>query len=207
MFHAPPVATVVRNRNNLSPASTIGVTSAAAAPAPRPRTPPRPRRSRRSQRNVLRLSAPRAAICLTPGRSVLNETPASVGGASLPPDSPYKCPAAVGIPDPSTARVLKNKDEKKYDEGYDSDGEIGPFFDAIADEIRAGVEIEDVDEGLPTTMGGDGTDASPEPSDNPDWFIVESDLMGLKADDLRIQIKRRGVVPRGKKGDLQNMLK
>ena len=56
-------------------------------------------------------------------------------------------------------------------------------------------------------MGGDGTDASPAPSDNPDWLIVESDLMGLKADDLRIQIKRRGVVPRGKKADLQNMLK
>ena len=111
VFHAPPVATVVRNRNNLSPTSTIGVTSAAAAPRTAPRTPRHPRRSQCSRRKVTHASP--GGLFSTARRSALNETPASVDGASLPPDSPYKCPAAVGIPDPSTARVLKNKDEKK----------------------------------------------------------------------------------------------
>ena len=113
VFHAPPVATVVRNRNNLSPTSTIGVTSAAAAPRTAPRTPRHPRRSRRSRRKVTHACASPGGPFSTPRRSVLNETPASVDGASLPPDSPYKCPVAVGIPDLSTARVLKNKEEKK----------------------------------------------------------------------------------------------
>ena len=141
-FHAPPVATVQRNRNNQSPTSTIGVTSAAAAPL----TPPRPRRSQRSQRPQRNVT-----------RACYDESPATLDGASLPPESPYqspyKCPPAVGIPDPKPARAIKNTDEDKFNEGYDSDGEIGPFFDAVEDEINADVEVDDVDDGLPTSMG------------------------------------------------------
>ena len=145
---------VKRKRNNQSPTSTIGVTSAAAAP----RTPPCPRRSRRSGRKVTHYSASPVDFISTPGKLTLDETPANLDGESLPPESPYKCPAAVGIPDPRPARVLANKDKDKYDEGYDFDGVIGPFLDAVEKETTAGVEIEDVDKGLPMSMGGDGTD-------------------------------------------------
>ena len=61
-----------------------------------------------------------------------------------------------GINEPSPARVIPNADDDKYKKGYDSEGEIGPLFDAVADEIEANVEVEDEDAGLPTTMGGMG---------------------------------------------------
>ena len=69
------------------------------------------------------------------------------------------------------------------------------------------VEIEDCDEGLPTSIGGDGTDASPTASEKDDWFIEENKLVGMKDDNLRTEIRRRGVKPKGNKGGLQNMLK
>ena len=56
-------------------------------------------------------------------------------------------------------------------------------------------------------MGVDGTNTRPAPSDNPDWLIKESVLMNIKVDDLKTAIRRRGVVPKGKRSDLQNMLK
>ena len=129
----------------------------------------------------------------------------------LPPESPnqspYKCPPAVGIPDPKPVRAIKNTDEDKFNEGYDSDGEIGPFFDAVEDEINADVEVDDVDDGLPTSMGGDGTDAAPSPSDtSSDWFIEGSDIMRMTADVLKKEIRRRCVVPKGNKKPLQIML-
>lgn len=75
----------------------------------------------------------------------------------MPPAKKAKSPSiaieAVGIPTSGETRVIKNLDENKYDEGYDSDGEIGPFVDAIVNEPDRDVEDEDVD--LPPTMLGE----------------------------------------------------
>ena len=125
----------------------------------------------------------------------------------MPPESPYKITDEPGINEPPPARVISNADDDKYEEGYDSEGEIGPFFDAVADEIEANVEVEDEDAGLPTTMGGDGTNAAPAEGDKADWYVAKGDVIKLKMEDLKAEIRRRGVVPKGKKGDLQNMLR
>ena len=51
----------------------------------------------------------------------------SVDDACMPPESPYRISDTPGIPDPKPIREILNKDEKKYEDGYDTDGEKGPF--------------------------------------------------------------------------------
>ena len=67
----------------------------------------------------------------------------------------------MGIPTSKPPRKIKNVDESKWEEGYDSDGEIGPFLDAVAGETTRGVEEED--EGfVPASMVRDGAAEAPE---------------------------------------------
>ena len=80
------------------------------------------------------------------------------------------------IPNPKVAQIIVNKDEDKYNNGYNSDGAIGPFLDAAAEEYILEGNIGDVDAGLPKSIGGDGTDAAPAPSKKPDWYC----LFGVK---------------------------
>jgi len=89
----------------------------------------------------------------------------AASGSSLPPESPYKespheTTEAVGIPNSNPCRIIANTDENKYEEGYDSDGALGPFYDAVAGEVDIDAFVDDVDLGLPESMGGDGTDAA-----------------------------------------------
>ena len=84
--------------------------------------------------------------------------------AMMPPTSPKKrrtiVVATVWIPTSKVARVIKNMDEDKWNEGYDSDGERGPFFDAVENEPDGGVEEEDEQDGvLPPSMLGISTTA------------------------------------------------
>ena len=78
----------------------------------------------------------------------------------MPPKSPQKDAAfildAVGIPTPKNAREITNRDESKYEDGYDSDEAIGPFLGAIADQTAKSVLNED--DALPASMveGGMG---------------------------------------------------
>jgi hypothetical protein len=78
----------------------------------------------------------------------------------LPPKSPQKATAfivdAVWIPTPKNAREITNRDESKYEDGYDLDGAIGPFLDAIADQTTK--SVLDEDDALPASMveGGRG---------------------------------------------------
>ena len=67
------------------------------------------------------------------------ENPPVLGGAYMPPSSPQKkkdnlpfALKAVGIPTSKRSRKIKSIDVTSYEEGYDSDGEMGPFYDAVA---------------------------------------------------------------------------
>ena len=69
--------------------------------------------------------------------------PPVLGGASMPPSSPFKkddnlpfALNAVGIPTSKTSLKIKNIDVTLYEEGYDSDGDMRPFYDAIAGEKK-----------------------------------------------------------------------
>ena len=117
----PPVADVTAR--GTSPASTIGVASATPAPARAS-----PRRSVARQSTEASVASP--SQCGPPivdgGQSParLGPSPAKNPGFSVEP---------VGIPTSKPPRKIKNVDESKWEEGYDSDGEIGPFLDAVAD--------------------------------------------------------------------------
>ena len=62
------------------------------------------------------------------------------------------------ILDPKPIQEILNKDENKYEDGYDTDGEKGPFYDAVMNELAAPTKVDQVDCGLPMSMDGDGTD-------------------------------------------------
>ena len=60
--------------------------------------------------------------------------------------SGYKCtPIGFlgGIPECPQAWNMKNVDDTLFDEGYDSGGEIGPFYDAVLDEVATGYAFEE----------------------------------------------------------------
>ena len=124
----------------------------------------------------------------------------------LSPTKPYGFEVeAVGIPTSSQRRIIVNRDENKYEQGYDSDGEIGPFLDAVAGQKI--MDVEEEDKGLPLSMGGDGSEAVDAPTGRPDWFMEDSEMNAIKVDKLKGELKRRGLVPKGKKGGLITMLK
>jgi len=138
-----------------------------------------------------------------------SESAALVGGASLPPKSPQKDEKfivhAVGIPTPKNAREITNRDESKYEDGYDSDGAIGPFLDAIADQTMK--SVLDEDDALPASMleGGEGMADPIRPEEEP-WFMTPAAIRQLNVVGLKKEIHRRGFRPLGKKGDLRKML-
>ena len=165
---------------------------------------PPPQRSRRRRSVALTDTTPARRKS---ARGKYYESPVLTGRAYLPPLSPYKLSGVVRIPYVGPSCAITNTDGNKYAERYDSDSEIGPSFDAVKNEINVDVNIEDSNEGLPMSMGGNGTDASPAASDYSGWFIADNDLMGMEANDLKEEIRRRGVVLKGKKDNLQNTLK
>lgn len=189
-----------------SPTSTIGLSSAAPAPTRRS-----PRRTVAMQ-SIERSDGP--VFPYAPSLTGGGQSPAVLGGASMPPPSPCR-PAnfavgAVGIPTSKPSRKIKNVDENKWEEGYDSDGELGPFLDAVVD--QGGVDVEGEDDGLPDSMvvvgsgSGNTTNTNGEVT-SPDWFLSDEQINVLKVDALKEAIKMRGVVPKGRKDELRVMLK
>ncbi|KAL3793397.1 hypothetical protein HJC23_001845 [Cyclotella cryptica] len=143
---------------------------------------------------------------------------ALVGGASLPPPSPAKNThfyiEAVGIPPHKKTRSITNLDENKWQDGYDSDGEQGPFFHAVVEETADGVAKED--DHLPSSMlksavrESEGTELAPEalnmdmkPDDSSlSWFLTEEQIMKLRVEELRSSISAQGLKPQGNKSAL-----
>ena len=201
---APPMSNV--QRNGPSPSSTIGMSSAKS------------RESRQSPQKM----APNESVMVrdmpispqTRGRTHSIESPAVLGGASLPPPSPEKSPhfyvEAVGIPTSSRYRIIKNRDESTYDDGYDSDMNVGPFLDAIMNESDRTEEEEDED--LPASMLAGAHAQEGEVRDEaqgegtPAWFLFDDAIKQMKVDELKVEIGRRGLKPKGNKSALVQML-
>ncbi|KAL7554400.1 hypothetical protein ACHAWF_017867 [Thalassiosira exigua] len=105
--------------------------------------------------------------------------------------------------------VITDKDA--FEKGYDSNGEIDPFYDAIETVPNAGVEEEDGV--LPATMlesssedaiPGEDEPASEEKSE--DWFMSELKIGSSNVAELKKKIARRGIRLKCKKTELQQML-
>jgi len=150
----PPLSTIVRR--DPSPTSTLGVESATRAVSRRAHVDELPKRC----------GIGSSISAIPGGQSSEDESNRSPmpPNAMMPPPSPKKrrtiVVATVGIPTSKVARVIKNMDEDKWNQGYDSDGELGPFFDAVENEPDGGVEEEDEQDGvLPPSMLGISTTA------------------------------------------------
>ena len=79
----------------------------------------------------------------------------------------------MGIPISNPSCVIANTDESKYEEEYDSDGAIGHFYDTVAGKVDIDAFVDNVDLALTNSMGGDGTDAAPDPNEERSWFIKD----------------------------------
>jgi hypothetical protein len=124
-----------------------------------------------------------------------DQSPAVLGGASMPPPSPSRLAnfavGAVGIPTSQPPRKIKNVDENKWEEGYDSDGELGPFLDAVAN--QGTVDVEGEDNELPDSMMGvgsgvDNTTNTAGEVTSPDWICPQ--LYGAKKQKRSIASQR-----------------
>ena len=96
--------------------------------------------------------------------------------------------------------------------GCDSDGEVGPFFDAVASEGSLELdeptvpEVEDaVAEG--TQQNNEDTEAGAENNEGKDITIDEATLLSLKVADLKKELQMRGQSTTGKKSILLDRLR
>ncbi len=108
----------------------------------------------------------------------------------------------VGIPTAPSLRKISNTNDDLYENGYDSDGAIGPFFDGVQDEMDEEVMLEKEDEALPTSMGG--LVEATVPFLSPVLLhipIEEKVLSKMKVKEVRRELIMRGIVPKGKKSD------
>ena len=112
---------------------------------------------------------------------------------------------------PTPSNQVLTMNESLYEDGYDSDGQIGPFYDSIfgmeavkfhEDTIRS----EDL---MPETKTGVNVTASQNGSENhKDKFtMTDVEIMALRKSDLVEQCKLLGLDKRGNKDPLQQRLK
>ena len=88
-----------------------------------------------------------------------SDSAATPDDVCMPLESPYRISHTYPRnSDPKPIQEILNKDENKYEDGYDIDGEKGPFYDAVMNELAAPTKVDQVDCGLPMSMDGDGTD-------------------------------------------------
>ena len=94
-------------------------------------------------------------------------------------------------------------DEEKYDDGYDSDGDVGPFFDAVNNGPDEEELLEKEGESLPVSMGGL---VPPEEEPKKEYQPPTCDLKKLTVQDLKYELMICGLAPKGKKASLRQML-
>ena len=93
-----------------------------------------------------------------------------------------------------------NHDEDKYEKGYDSDGEMPYIHDYENDDPSKYDE-------LPIPSGAPPPAAAAAPAVPTPVFISDTDIMGLKVELLKTELKQRGLGLAGRKADLQARLR
>jgi hypothetical protein len=120
--------------------------------------------------------------------------------------------AYLSVPEGHGLRGINCLDESAFELGYDSDGELGPFFDAVADEAN----WEDYDE-VPREVSEPPEQPLPPQDDSPASVVVppavtnppqlsETVIRGMKVAELRNELKGRNQSSNGVKNVLVQRL-
>ena len=102
----------------------------------------------------------------------------------------------MGIPATPEQRSLTLFDESDNEDGYDSDGCIGPFFDAVKDEDDL-INDDEVEVGV-------AIDAPIEAA--AENILTEEEISKMKVVDLKEELKKRACSVRGRKQELVSRL-
>ena len=114
----------------------------------------------------------------------------------------------------TTVGLSKNVDSVLHDEGYDSDGELGPFFDAVEDEDELACDEDEVGErenGLSAAGNSENAKnpgiANTENTENRFCTLTDDEIDTMLVRLLKGELKKLGLSIRGKKSDLIRRLK
>ncbi len=114
----------------------------------------------------------------------------------------------ISVPVTAGYTSISNGNEDTYNLGYDSDGEIGPFYDAVADEVQYSSEQEEEDlmaalpkasnilpetpaESLESTNTLTNAEVTPEPT--------EEKVMTMTVNQLKEELAKRKLSKNGVK--------
>ena len=110
---------------------------------------------------------------------------------------------------PTPPKQVLAVNESLYEDGYDSDGQIGPFYDSVfgmeavkfnKDTIRSEESISEVNTGMNETTSQNG-------SENDKFTMADAEIMALGKSELVEQCRIFGLDKRGNKEPLQQRLK
>jgi len=107
----------------------------------------------------------------------------------------------LSVPVENEMRQFSCFDEEAHDAGYDSDGQLGPFFDAVSDEA-AFEEYEEagiIDSPPPPPPINAGANAEAEA---PPVLLSDSRIRAMKVSELRDELRKRKLSSNGLKADL-----
>ena len=89
-------------------------------------------------------------------------------------------------------------DEELYEEGYDLEGEVGPFMDAVHDEPDPKYHNEETPGEDTEKQAAEGSVQAPAPY----TLLSEADIKKIKVTDLRDELRKRKKSVKGKKDEL-----
>ena len=118
---------------------------------------------------------------------------------------------AIGIPTSKTAQIINNISEALWKDGYNSNGNIGPFSKAVLGMADDDIEAEDAE--LPASMFEVGVAHAvsllPQEDENgvPTWYLTNEEIKAMRVDTLKAAIECRGLKPKRRKTDLVQMLR
>jgi hypothetical protein len=136
------------------------------------------------------------------------------------PEKPMNRPELFKSPQAKKIASNMKRYESRFEEGYDSDGSIGPFYDAVAEEGEQDYDDDDeIPEGALEETAASAKDppqnvsenvSDKTPAQSADATIVnltEAKIALLNREQLKVECRQRGQTVGGNKSQLQERLR